>query len=181
MKLSVVIPYMESDPGKPALLKQTIDSFIGADEIVISSNWKEGYAVPINRGVRCSHGDFVVVMNDDLIWDGGSLKRLCDEEAVVSPKVNGQSQPFWGCAFCVPRWVWDKVGGMWEGYRISYFDDADFYNSLKQAGVSTYCNETVNVQHLEGGRTLHTFADHNEFFQENHQRFIERWHREPDF
>jgi GT2 family glycosyltransferase len=181
MKLSWVIPYMESDAGKREILKNCTDSATGYDELIISGNMREGYAVPINRGARSAKGDFILISNDDLIWDGGSLKRLCDENAVVSPVVNGKSQPFWGCAFCVPKWVWDKVGGMWEGYRISYYDDADFVETLKKFNIPYYCNEQVNVQHLEGGRTLHTFVDHNEFYEENHKKFIERWGKDVDF
>lgn len=180
MKLSVIIPYMEIDPEKRQVLADTCKSFAGADEIIIVSNWKEGYAVPINKGLAIAKGDFLVVMNDDLIWDGGSLKRLCQEDAVTSPAVNGKSQPFWGCSFCIPRWVYEKVGGLYEGYRISYYDDADYHNTLKQAGVPMRCVDTVNVS-TAGGRTLERFPDRNEFFEENKKKFIERWGKEPDF
>lgn len=180
MKLSVVIPYMEIDDGKRQVLSDTCKSFIGADEIIIISNWKEGYAKPINKGLAIAKGDFLLVMNDDLLWDGGSLKRLCDNNAVTSPRVNRKSQPFWGCAFCIPRWVYEKVGGLYEGYRISYYDDADYYNTLMKAGVNTYCNESVNLA-TAGGRTLEKFPDRDEFFAENRKKFIERWGSEPHF
>lgn len=179
-KLSVIIPYMEIDEGKRQVLADTCKSFTGADEIIVVSNWKEGYAKPINKGLAIAKGDFLLVMNDDLTWDGGSLKRLCDKNAVTSPMVNGKSQPFWGCAFCIPRWVYDKVGGLYEGYRISYYDDADYYNTLKQAGINTYCQEMVNVT-TAGGRTLEKFPDRNDFFTENHAKFVERWGKEPAF
>jgi len=107
---------MESYPEKRDMLKSTVASFTGADEVIIVSNWKEGYAKPINKGLAIAKGDFLIVMNDDLVWDGGSLKRLCDESAVVSPIVNGKSQAFWGCAFCMPRWVYEKTGGLDERY-----------------------------------------------------------------
>ena len=180
MKLSVVIPFMAIDEDKYNVLSQTLDSFTGADEIIVVDNWKAGYAVPINFGLSQAQGDFLMVMNDDMLWDGGSLKRLCDENAVTSPKVNGKSQPFWGCSFCIPRWVYEKVGGLYEGYRISYYDDADYYNTLQKEGVPTYCNESVNVT-TQGGRTLERFPDRNEFFEENKNKFIERWGSPPQF
>jgi len=178
--LSVVIPYMQVDEGKPQVLEDTLKTVEGVDEIIVVVNWKLGYAKPINIGLQAATGEFLLVMNDDMIWDGGSLKRLCDAAAVTSPQVNGKVQPFWGCAFCIPRAVYEKVGGLHEGYRISYFDDADYYNTLAKAAVPTRCVEAVEV-HTEGGRTLERFPDRNEFFEENRRHFIERWGKEPEF
>lgn len=174
MKISVIIPYMEIDPEKRQVLADTCKSFTGADEIIVVSNWKEGYAKPINKGLAIAKGDFLVVMNDDLDWHGASLKRLCDPEAVTSPKVNNKEQEFWGCAFCLPRWVYEKTGGMYQGYRISYFDDDDFWMTLKQKEIPRRCVTRVNVT-TQGGRTLERFPDRNEFFEENRKHFQSRW------
>ena len=171
---------MESFPEKRDILKTCVSSFTGADEIIVVSNWREGYAKPINKGLAIASGDYLIVMNDDLVWDYGSLKRLCNEEAVTSPMVNGKNQPFWGCAFCIPRWVYEKVGGLWEGYRISYFDDADYYNTLKKEDIHTLCVSIVQVT-TKGGTTLDKFPDRNEFFEENKLKFVERWGKLPDF
>jgi len=174
MKLSVIIPYMESYPEKREMLKKTVASFIGADEIIVVSNWREGYAKPINKGLAIARGDFMCVMNDDLVWDGGSLKRLCDEDAVVSPMVNGKSQDYWGCAFCFPRWVYEKTGGLDERYEISYFDDDDFWMTLKKLEIPHYCSTIVSLT-TEGGKTLDKMPDRNEFFQKNKKLFEEKW------
>lgn len=178
MKTSIIIPYMESYPEKRDMLKSTVASFTGADEIIVVSNWKEGYAKPINKGLAIAKGDFLIVMNDDLVWDGGSLKRLCDESAVVSPIVNGKSQAFWGCAFCMPRWVYEKTGGLDERYRISYFDDDDFWMTLKKLEIPHYCSAEVTLT-TKGGQTLDKMEDRNEFFEENRQKFIDKWGVSP--
>lgn len=178
MRLSVIIPFMAIDDDKYRVLKETIDSFTGADEIIVWSNWKEGYAKPINRGLRLAKGDFLLVMNDDMVWDGGSLKRLCDPEAVTSPMVNGRVQEFWGCSFCLPRWVYEKTGGLYEGYEISYYDDNDFWEVLKNKDIPRRCVETVRVETV-GGRTLDRFPNRNEFFAKNRQHFMERWGYDP--
>lgn len=180
MKVSAIIPFMDAFPGKTDILQSCVDSFIGADEIIVVENWRAGYAVPINYGLSQATGDFLIVMNDDLIWDGGSLKRLCDPDAVTSPMVNGKSQPFWGCSFCLPRWVYEKTGGLFEGYEISYFDDADFYNVLKQLDIPAYCQSTVSVT-TKGGTTLDSFPDRNDFFEKNKQLFMQRWGGMPEF
>jgi glycosyltransferase involved in cell wall biosynthesis len=174
-KLSIILPYMEADEGKRQVLKETLDTCYGYDELIIVSNWKQGYAKPINQGLKLSTGDFMLVMNDDLEWDGGSLKRLCDPKAVVSPVVNGkEDQNFWGCSFCLPRWVYEKVGGMFEGYEISYWDDHDYQKMLEKEDIPLRCNLDVRVK-TEGGRTLHTFPDHDAFYKRNMKIYQNRW------
>lgn len=177
MKLSIIIPYMEIDEGKRQVLADTCNSFTGADEIIIVSNWKEGYAKPINKGLSIATGDFLLVMNDDMTWDRQSLKRLCKPGVVTSPVVNGKVQEFWGCAFCLPKEIYEKVGGMYEGYEISYFDDEDYWNTLRKNNIPLECIESVNVQ-TQGGRTLERFPNRDEFFEKNREHFIERWGNE---
>jgi len=178
MKVSVIIPFMNSFEGKEQILKTCTDSFIGVDELIIVSNWREGYAKPINRGLRLAKGDYLFVMNDDLVWDGGSIKRVCRENAVTSPQINGKSQSFWGCCFCIPRWVYEKIGGLDERYEISYFDDDDYWNTLKQNNIPHYCIDSVSVQ-TKGGTTLDKLPDRDEFFEKNKLRFIEKWGKLP--
>lgn len=181
MNISVVIPYYECDAGKPAVLERLVQSLKGHDEIIISSNQKEGYAIPINRGLRIAHGEYMIVMNDDLILRKGSLTLLPDPSAVTSPLIDGWRQPFWGCCFCIPRWVYETVGGLWEGYRISYFDDDDYINILRSKNIPMKSQPLVEFENVDGGgRTLHTFPDHAEFFKENKELFIKRWGGDPD-
>lgn len=179
MKLSVVIPYMEAFPEKRDILKRCTQSLVGHDEIIVVSNWKEGYAVPINKGLKIANGEFLLVMNDDIYLETGNLKDLCDPNAVTSPLINGQRQNFWGCCFCIPRWVFEQTGGLYEGYRISYFDDNDFIEVLKQNEIPMKSVDTVNFINPQGGTTLHTFPDHKEFFEENRKHFEQRWGYSP--
>lgn len=182
-KISVIIPFYESDPEKPAILKRLTDSLVGADEIIIVWNDRMGYAKPINRGLSIAHGDYLMVLNDDLRMDSGAdLHDLCDPNFVTSPTIDGNEQPFWGCAFMIPRWVYEKVGGLDERYRISYFDDDDYMNELRKAGVGMKSMPFANFWNVDGGgRTLHTFPDHNVFFAENKAKFIEKWGHEPTY
>jgi len=172
--ISVVIPYMEADEGKPSILKRCTDSLSPISELLVIWNWKMGYAKPINKGLALAKGDFIIVMNDDVILTEGDLDMLCDPEAVTSPLINGRRNDFWGCVFCIPRWVYEKVGGLWEGYEVSYFDDDDYRNTLEQAGVKMKSISSVNFVH-EGGRTLHTFPAHDDFFKRNQIKYKERW------
>lgn len=170
---------MAIDEEKYDILHRMLDSLKGVDEIIVVDNWMAGYAVPINFGLSEAKGDYLLVCNDDLIWDSGSVKRLCQPDTVTSPKVNGVSQPFWGCAHMIPRTVYEKIGGLSEDYRISYFDDDDFEATLMGAGIPYHCVDTVSVQHPDGGRTLNRIPDRNEWFEENRQKFVDKWGCEP--
>jgi O-antigen biosynthesis protein len=179
IKTSIIIPYYESDPDKPYILKRLQNSLDGYDELILVWNDKMGYAKAINKGLALARGEFLIVMNDDMILEAGKMSDLCDKKAVTSPLVNGKSQAFWGCCFCIPRKIYEEIGGLDERYRISYFDDEDFWFTLKHNGIPHYCNEKVNVLHPDGGRTLHTFPDHQTFFEENKVKFLEKWGKLP--
>lgn len=174
---------MEADNGKRAVLHRLLDSLNGkgADEVLVVENWKSGYAAPINFGLSQAMGDYLIVMNDDLILREGTLDLLTDPNAVTSPLVDDQAQPFWGCCFCIPRWVYEKVGGLDERYRISYYDDDSFEMKLLQNDIPMESVGSVCFSNqFGGGRTLHSFSDHNEFFKENKEIFIEQWGGEPN-
>lgn len=180
-KISVIIPYMESDEGKQEVLERLLDSLVGADEIIVVENFGAGYAVPINFGFSQATGDYLMVLNDDLKMDrGGDIHDLCDPNFVTSPTIDGNEQNFWGCAFILPRWVYEMTEGLNEYYRISYYDDDDFLNKLRTMGIPTKCMPFVNFWNVDGGgRTLHTFSDMPEWREENRLKFIEMWGAEP--
>lgn len=180
--VSIVVPYYEVDLDKPFVLNRLRNSFPpnSFDEFILVWNQAMGYAKAINKGLSLATGDYLCVMNDDLVWEMGSPRDLCKPNTVVSPRINGVSQPFWGCCFCLPRSVYEKVGGLDERYRISYYDDEDYWLTLEQAKIPLLCNEMVDVSHPQGGRTLHSMSDHREFQEENHQKFLAKWGREPN-
>lgn len=165
---------MEVDAEKPGVLKKTVDSMHGYDELLLIWNDRMGYAKPINKGLKLAKGDYIIVMNDDLIFQAGDLRLLCNPDAVTSPVVNGREQGFWGCCFCMPRWVYEKTGGLDERYTISYFDDDDFLQTLKSLDIPMHGVPEVQLT-TEGGRTLHSFPDRQQFFEENRIKFQEKW------
>jgi glycosyltransferase involved in cell wall biosynthesis len=180
MKTSIIIPFMDAFEGKYEILERCLDSLKGADEVIVVDNWKAGYAVPINYGLSQATGDFLIVMNDDILQLKGDLHELCDETAVTSPIEDGvKPQKIWGNCFCIPRWVYEKTGGLDERYRVSYYDDEDFIFTLEELGIPMKCIESVEFSNPHGGTTLHTFPDHNEFYQENQCKFLHKWGRLP--
>ena len=178
MKLSICIPYYESHPEKRELLDDCVKSLKGQDEIIVLAGKQKSLAVAINMLFEMAHGEYIIISNDDLTLDYGSLKDLCVPGVVTSPRVNGELRQFSGHMFCVPRSVYEKVGGYDERYTIAYFDDDDFLKNLETNGVETRAVGSVNILHPVGGTTLHTYPDWQDFFEENKKKFVEKWGEE---
>lgn len=176
MKLSVCIPYYESHPEKRELLDKCVASLKGQDEIIILAGKQKSLAVAINMLFKMAHGEYIIISNDDLTLDYGDLFDLCVPEVVTSPTINGSGKGFSGHMFCVPRTVYEKVGGYDERYTIAYFDDDDFLMNLEKNNIETRVIDSVNVLHPVGGTTLHTYPNWQHFFEENKKKFEEKWH-----
>ena len=138
-----------------------------------------GYAKPVNKGLALAKGDYLIVMNDDIYFTKGDLTMLCDPKAVTSPTINGVHQPFWGACFCIPRWVYEKIGGLSEGFNLVYFEDDDYIFTLEENGIPMRGIPEVNAEHPEGGKTVHTLPNWQELFAENRSRFLRKWGRLP--
>ena len=177
MKLTVGIPYYESDPEKRHVLNACLNSFTGHyDELIVLSGKQPTLARAINMLMERSTADYILICNDDVILNKGSLYDLCDPEHVVSPLVNGmQSKLFHAHMFCMPRKIYEKVGPQFEGYDGFYYDDSDYWMKIEAAGFKIVTNKDVDIIHNHPGRTLHTYGDNSQRIAKNRQIFIDRW------
>jgi len=178
--ISVIIPYWESTPEKKEVLKKCTKSLKGHDEIIIVWNDRMGFAPSINRGLANAQGDYLIVMNDDVELESGNLKELCVPDTVTSPLNGGRAYPhIWGSCFCIPRRIYNRIGGLDERYETSYFDDDDLIFTLRGLNVPMETVSSVVFRHPKAGTTLDVLPDRNEFFERNRQRFLEKWGRLP--
>lgn len=178
MKLSIIIPHFPSGDKKNKMLKECVNSFIKPlkinYELIIIVNEGIGFAKAVNNGLEIANGDFLCILNNDTILEEGSLMYLCDEDAVVSPIVNGHKQEFWGCCFCIPRKIYEKIGKLDEKFLIGYFEDDDYLMRLKQKNIKVRCNERVKIKHL-GGETITTVFNAKKIYDKNKKIFEEKW------
>ena len=176
-KVSVVIPFFESDPGKAALLKCCVDSLSGYDELIIMWNEGTGMTRALNRGFELSKGDFIIVASDDIVVVKGNLRMLCDPNAVVSPMTNGKKQDFWGTMWCTPRKIYEQIGFCFDpryADGINY-EDTDLWEEMKTRKIPHYCNDQVDLYHPEPGRTLNIMPEKQRRVERNRNLFIEKW------
>jgi GT2 family glycosyltransferase len=171
--ISVVIPHWPFDETIDAKLKACVESMEGHGELILVVNEGTGFAKAVNQGLRLAKGDFIVVMNNDMVWTAGSVRELCDPEAVTSPKVNDREQSFWGCCFCLPRWVYEKIGGLDEQFGTGFYEDDDYIMRLKQAPIPTRCVTSCNIEG-EGGATMKRF-DVPALMKKNKALYDEKW------
>jgi len=176
MKISVVIPYLEVDPGKKAVLKRCIDSMKGQYyEVIVVPDDIKNLARKINKGLLLSTGDYIMVCNDDIIMDKGTLKDMCLENYVVTPFVNGKSEKlFHAHMWTMSRKTLSDVGLIWEGYDRFYFDDSDYWMQIEARGYKIKQLESVNILHVHPSRTASSILT-EEMITNNRRLFIQRW------
>lgn len=156
--------------------QSTVRSFNvdGDIEIVLSVNNRLGFATGVNNGIDKSIGEFIMIINNDLSLEHGSLKDLCIDGVVTSPIVNGVVQDFWGSFYCIPREVFKQIGGLSVDYGLGYFEDDDYIERLKEKGIEMRCIENVKVNHA-GGKTMEALGDRVKIFEENKKTFNKKW------
>lgn len=172
MGISIIIPHWSFSNEIDEMLRKCVKSLSGYDELIIINNNGTGFARAVNQGLKLAKGDYLMVVNNDIQWVYGDLKDLCIPDTVTSPLVNDVPQNFWGCFFCIPRNIYEEIGGLDEQFEIGYYEDDDYIKRLEQAGIemrSVYCN----IRTL-GGNTMEKF-DVPKLMEANSKKFNAKW------
>ena len=131
------------------------------DIIVITNNDNRGFASACNQGTKAAKGDWIVILNNDVVvspnWLTGLVefsetKRLdivtpAIREGEVNYDIISYSQEFIrtmagvarigdanGICFMVRQQVFDIIGYLDENFIIGQFEDVDFFRRAKTAG-----------------------------------------------
>lgn len=143
------------------------------DAFVIVNDTNHGCAVAWNQGINASHGNYVVIMNNDVIVTPGWLEALINfmeknRHGIVSPSVRegelnydliNYSKSFtnicrkawrpeiWACCMLMCRSLFDKVGLFDEQFFVGY-EDTDFIWRCKQADFTVGMTGSALVHHF---------------------------------
>lgn len=172
-KISVIIPHYPFNDEINDTLKKCETSLSHYDELVLVVNDKIGFAKAVNYGLKLAKGDYLMVVNNDIVWRTGDLRELCIPNVVTSPTVNSKDQKFWGCFFCIPRNIYEKIGGLDEQFEIGYFEDDDFIKRLELAGVEMRCINSCDIV-TRGSSTMEQF-DTKTIVNINREKFNKKW------
>ena len=159
-ELTVVIPTLDAASGRVraciAAVQATTDV---AHEIVIIDNGSppQGFASPVNAGVRAARTPYVVVMNDDVEPLAGwwpPLRAALDAGAAVSfpLTIDGPMRfdfPAW--CFAMTRESIEQFshgpGEFFDPSLVLWYQDTDLLHRLREAGCTPVHAETSRIRH----------------------------------
>lgn len=155
-----------------------------------------GYVSTCNLGAKNSRGNYICIMNDDIIVGKNWFENMvCVFEkdkniAQVGPgklayidKTFSQSlvptleSYIEGWCFIIPRWIYDKFGLFDTKIEFAYCEDSDFSVNLRHNGYKIVVTDS-NVKHLKT-KTSHLNKELKEFTfrceQRNKKYLIRKW------
>ncbi len=157
----------------------------------IKETEKNGTVFAIEVGIKHASGKYIFAMADDQLIETDCLKNLVeymekreDELLLVGPRYNNlwcntPNQAIYGryypCNPCIKKENIEKVEGFFDTYYKHYYSDPDLtLRVLSMGGKVEVCNnawiEAVNeVDVIEAEQRL--------TFMEEHENFINRWHK----
>ena len=172
--ISAVIPHWPKSPAHKAALKRCLNSLEGVDEIIVEVNDGIGFAKACNLGLAKTHGDYILVINNDTVVTRGNLQTLCVPDTVAVPRrATGQVDNMPRAFYCMPRSVYEKVGGYDERFEGGYYEDDDLIRRWMEAGVPIIVKNIVEVNHI-GGLTMQEI-DAKGYSIANQKRYEEKW------
>lgn len=169
--ISAIISHYAFLPEHDGYLEKCVAS-LDADEIIIIVNDGIGIAKALNRGLSLAKGDFLCVLNNDIILHN-PLNDFCDDTAIVTGKVANQSDEKPRSFYVMPRWVYEKVGGYDEQFEVGYWEDNDLIRRWEEAGIPIRIRD-IHIDHVGGG-TIDKIPERDAVFAENKKRYIAKW------
>ncbi len=172
--ISLVIPTLRVGN----CLQKALDSMEGMyDQLIIIDEKMDNLGKKINKGLDAATGDYIIVANDDIVLNKGTLKDLCDPDYVTNPDVNGVRpfKVFHAHMSCFPRWVIKDESVRWpEDYDGWYYDDSDVWMQMINKCITPiHCHE-VNIMHEHPGTTI-GLSNNTERLKNNRELFIKKW------
>lgn len=214
MKYSIVMPIFHRNKIVQTYAKECVESvkrnsknyelIVVDDGSTLDTSWfrknadvyvrhkNKGVSPSWNDGIKISRGNYIVVINDDIVVPGGWLEdlsftfQIIKGAGVAGPAVehlpNGTGITenhvwFPGSCFMLSRDVIDKVGLFDEGFAPFYFEDSDYWARILKSGLKMVRNNNIFVQHKEGQTVKDLSRD--EQYQRNYQKFVDKHKFDP--
>lgn len=158
---------------------------------------KKGFPNFITTGIQCALGDYVAVLNNDIImppnWSKPLLNLFEEDTLMVHPKMLGWDSRFYKgreikenldprsgmffSAFIVNKDKFNKLG--WDtDFDYWGYDDWDFYYRARKSGYNCIWTDIVQYKH-KGGATISKIG-RDKFENKNKDLFIKKHGIEPE-
>lgn len=181
----------------------TGDFFKKQDVVYIYNNENKGVAKAWNQGIKQAKGDYVCIINNDIIvcknWLSEfiriyeSMKNIgilspgtkegelnydfeSYSENFIKKMKNIKEKGFAGWCMFIKKERFDEIGLFSEEFNIGIGEDTDFYFRLKEKGYESYITGAVFVHHF-GSKTLKDIKEliGDKFEKENIKKLNEKW------
>jgi GT2 family glycosyltransferase len=178
------------DDGSPLLSGFLKD----AADVYIRHNTNKGIAPSWNDGMRVARGEYIVVINDDIVvphdWLLGLKKPFLDfpDTGVSAPAVwHIPDHPtgivenykwFPGYCFMLSKNTIEKVGYFDETFVPYNGEDVDYWYRTMKANLKLMRNYDVVINHKEGD-VLHTLGDYKKRSEEANLQFVKKHGFDP--
>lgn len=179
-KLSVIVPHWPLDDEIAAALERCVASLPPDCEKIVVVNQGTGFGVNVNIGLRIATGDYLAVVTNDSEVLEGNVYDLCVPGTVTSPlvleKPGVEPGGFHGAFWVIPRDVLERVGPLDERFEGAFYEDDDYLQRLREAGIPTRQIASVRVRSRRIGLTMSKLPDKGQgWLAENRRRFTEKW------
>ena len=180
MSLSIVIPHWPLDEEVDEALRTCLASLPADCEKIVVVNEGTGFAVNVNIGLRLATGDYVAVVTNDSQVLEGDIYDLCVPGTVTSPlvveKPGIEPGGFHGAFWVAPREVLERVGLLDERFEGAFFEDDDYLERLREAGIPTRQIPSVRVWSRRIGLTMSKLPDKGQGWLSKNERLFEaKW------
>lgn len=177
-KVSVIIPHWNRTPELGELLKRCVKSLPEVYEVIVVVNDGLGMGWAINRGFELASGDYLMTLSNDVEWKSGTIEEMCNPQSICIPDNLPGQWKLPRCFYCIPRWIYEKVGGYDEQFRVGYYEDDDLIHRWRLAGVPIIMT-AVQGEHIPG-QTLDKLSNRQILMDENREKFFSKWGALPD-
>lgn len=166
--------------------------FQGCSDVLIYSDNIGTYAKNVNKGLRESNADYMIVMSNDVFVNDKFIKPMlecfdeprCGIATVLSSEFKEEPEDvieegYWGGCWMMSRECFEDVGYLDERF-VNSFEDADYWVRTELAGYKLYLNRSCLVHHIGRATVRHdkshrkNFSKNRELFQEKHKDSISK-------
>jgi GT2 family glycosyltransferase len=171
---------------------------------IITNSVNRGVAPAWNQGIRASAGDYIVILNNDIIVPPKWLENLVGvleknpdiyyvsplyERLEMAPDYEKRaaelaekepgivSDHFIGFCFVMKRQTIREIGFFDEQFEMGWYEDADYQARLKKAGHPPVGVDNVLIHHFES-KTLWSIPDMYAHTVKNAERYKRKWQSE---
>lgn len=143
------------------------------------------YSAAINYGKQVAGAaDWYIVLSNDVLVTGPFADILAgyDDANLVGPLLKqidifpvGQVHYLEGWCVCIPRRIWDTIGGWDEGMQVSSYEDVEYSHRARTQGFGLIEDTDLPFTHLDQKQRFYLVPNYWSSEAHNRQRFIDKY------